>query len=444
MSSPVPNLKQAFIRGSFWTLVSMASTQALRFGKNLILTRLLFPEAYGVLSIVWAVQFALTMLSDAGFEQAAIRHARGEDPDFLNTVWTAKFIRDIGLFIIICIIAYPLSKIYGKPELAWLLPVADLAGIAGALTSTNIYTLKRNMQYKLLTYMEVSNEILMAVVTLTWAYFFPGYMALVGGSVIGVFYCCFYSHVFLPGIRNKFYWDKKAIIDLFHFGKWILMSSMVFLVYSQGDRIMLGGYLDSAILGVYAIALTMSEAVTNVLNRLNNSVVFPTLSKVAHSAPADMKRMLYRMRMGADALLIFPIGILLVVCEPLVKLLYDSRYHEAGWMLQLLCIRLLMVASLCSSDSCLLSLGHSKYSLAQNVSRATWVLVGIPVGMHFFGVKGAIGAVALTELPVFFVLWYGLAKNQILSVRHELRSFAAAFAGIACGLGLLQLIGRYS
>lgn len=443
MSSPAPNLKQAFIRGSFWTLVSMVATQSLRFGKNLVLTRLLFPEAYGVMSIVWAVMFALTMLSDAGFEQAAIRHPRGDQPDFLNTVWTARIIRDFGLFVLVCFICYPLSVLYGKPELAWLLPIANFSGVIGCFISTNIYSLKRQMQYRLLTYLEISNEILMSIITLLWAYFFPGYLALVGPTLIGTCYQLAYSHMVLPGMRNKFRWDPEAAKDLFHFGKWILMSSVIFLIYSQGDRMLLGRLLDSATLGIYSIALLMCESVSNVVNRLNTSVVFPTLSRVAHDGPAAIKKTLYRMRLGSDVLLIVPIGILFVISKELVSHLYDARYHEAGWMLRILCVRLLLTTSMCTSDSCLMAMGHSKYSLAQNICRACWILIGLPLGWHLFGIQGAIGAIATTELPVVIVLWYGLAKNNILSLRHEARTPVFAFVGVACGFGLLQLFSSY-
>lgn len=421
----------------------MGATQLMRFGKNLILTRLLFPEAYGVMSIVWSVLFALTMLSDAGFEQSAIRHKRGEEPDFLNTVWTAKIIRDIGLFIIICIICYPMSVLYEKPELFWLLPLAGSSGIMGAFNSTNIYTLKRHMQYKLLTYIEVTGEILMAIITLAWAYFYPGYLALLGGALFGSVFMLVCSHLVLPGIRNHFRWDKATAADLFHFGKWILLSSIIFLIYSQGDRMLLGGILDSATLGVYSVAVLMTEAVASVISRMNTSVVYPALSRVANSDRLVLKSTLYRMRLVFDGLFVLPIGILIVIGSEIVATIYDTRYAGAGWMLQFLCVRLLMVSCLCISDSCLLAMGHSKFALIFNTCRAIWILVGITAGWHFFGLTGAIAAVSLTELPVFFVIWYALSKHKLLSVMHELRSPLFAGAGLIIGYFLLQLKSHF-
>ena len=69
-----------------------------------------------------------------------------------------------------------------------------------------------------------------------------------------------------------------------------------------------------------------------------------------------------------------PIGVLMVIGGLLVNFLYDPRYHEAGWMLQILCVRLLLVSMLAPSSSSLFALGMTKYSLIQNACRATMIL----------------------------------------------------------------------
>lgn len=71
------SLKKSVLRGSAWTMVGVGASQAMRLGKSLILSRLLFPEAYGVMAIVWAVLYALEMLSDVGIAPAVIRSQRG-------------------------------------------------------------------------------------------------------------------------------------------------------------------------------------------------------------------------------------------------------------------------------------------------------------------------------------------------------------------------------
>ena len=119
-------LKKSVIKGSAWTLVGVGTGQAIRLGKSLILSRLLFPEAYGVMAIVWAVLYTLDMLSDVGISPGVIRSSRGNDPDFLNTAWTMKTIRGAVLCITACALAYPISVFYEQPDLAVFIAIAGL------------------------------------------------------------------------------------------------------------------------------------------------------------------------------------------------------------------------------------------------------------------------------------------------------------------------------
>lgn len=439
MTAKTQSLKKSVVQGASWTLVGVGAGQILRLGKSLILSRLLFPEAYGVMAIVWAVLYALDMLSDVGIAPGIIRSQRGDDPDFLNTAWTMKTIRGAVLAIVACAIAYPISIFYNQPVLAWLIPVAGLTTLIEGFCSTNIYSCQRNMVFKPVMLLDISIELVGLLVTLTWAYFYPSAWALLGGAVISRLFHVVASHILLPGIRNKFLWDPKAFNELLHFGKWIMFSSLVYLLYMQGDRMLLGKYLDTTLLGVYGIAIMLSESVNGVVVKLNDSVIYPALSRVVNSDEHRLQQVFYRARLGTDALMIVPIAVLMMIANEVVSTLYDSRYHAAGWMLQILCIRLLMMSILVSSASCLMALGHSRYAMIQNLCRVTWLFIGIPIAWPMFGMHGVVWVISLTELPVLVLLWSGMRKYQILSITHELRSFLFVAAGILLGYGLLQL-----
>jgi len=46
------SVKQLAVRGAVWTIASYGLSQVLRLGSNLILTRLLVPEMFGLMSLV--------------------------------------------------------------------------------------------------------------------------------------------------------------------------------------------------------------------------------------------------------------------------------------------------------------------------------------------------------------------------------------------------------
>ena len=416
-------------------MLGMGASQLLRFGKSLVLTRLLFPEAYGLMAIVWSVSFGMVMLSDAGLSAAALRHKRGGEEDFLNTIWTMKIVRGVLFFLAMTAVAYPVSKFYAMPDLFWLIPIAGFAHMLEGFASTNIYVMQRNMVYGRLTILEFANDILGLVVILTWAYFFPGVAALIGSVVVCAFFQVYYSHALVPGNRNKLRWDPTVATEVFHFGKWVLLSSCIYLVYSQGDRMMLGKYLSASQLGVYSIAIMLSEVVSGVMGKINSNVMYPALSNVVNKERDRLAKVFYKTRLLTDGLLVIPIAVLMLIGQQLIGMLYDSRYQDAGWMLQILCVRLLMSAILTSSESCLMALGKPKYSVVQNSLRASMILFGVPIGWAYAEMRGVVWAVALTEVPVLFLLWYGMYKNRVFSIWHELRS--VGFAGLGAIMGYL-------
>src|SRR5215831_13914608 len=91
--TPSPNrisLKQRVLNAGTWSLAGYGLNQAIRFGTNLLATRLLVPEMFGVMAIANLVMVGLAMFSDFGLKLNIIQSKRGNDPAFLNTAWVAQ------------------------------------------------------------------------------------------------------------------------------------------------------------------------------------------------------------------------------------------------------------------------------------------------------------------------------------------------------------------
>jgi len=54
------------LRSASWLLLGYGGSQALRLASNLILTRLLFPEAFGLMALVSVITVGLALFSDIG------------------------------------------------------------------------------------------------------------------------------------------------------------------------------------------------------------------------------------------------------------------------------------------------------------------------------------------------------------------------------------------
>jgi len=439
MSAQKYSLKALVLRGSAWTIFGHGTSTLIRLASSLILTRLLVPEVYGVMSLIWMVLYGLQMFSDVGLGPAIIRDKRGDEPDFLNTAWTVQVIRGVVLWGGACLIAWPIAAFYDQPQLVQLIPAAGLTALISGFASTSLHTSRRRMDFKRLILLELSAQIIGFVVTLLWARVHPTPWAIVAGTLSMSLFNALASHVFLPGIRNTFRLERSSLKVLLGFGKWIFLASIFSFLASQTDRILLGYYVDMAQLGIYYVAMTVGVGAHVLAVKIVSTVMLPAYSKVLQTQAHRLRDAVYRSRLGLDALLILPVGALMVLSNSVIEFLYDPRYHEAGWMLQIICVRVLMTPSLTNSETCLIALGRSKYTFVQNVCRSIWMLVCIPLGWSLAGMQGIIWAVALSELPVMAVLWTGLIRNKMFLPIAELRSVLFAAVGAALGYGIKHL-----
>ena len=116
--------------------------------------------------------------------------------------------------------------------------------------------------------------------------------------------------------------------------------------------------VDSTTLGVYSIAFTFYGSVARqILGKLIGDVSYSAFSEVERERSMHLKRDLYRFHMITAAFAYLCAGGLIDFGHTLISLLYDHRYAQAGWMLQVLAVGLVAVpltspCTLCSRAAC--------------------------------------------------------------------------------------------
>ena len=94
-------------------------------------------------------------------------------PHFLNTAFTTNVFRGLLLWVVSCVIAYPMANFYHQPALAQLLPATGLTALVHGFVSTAMYTRRRHMDFKRLAILDLANETVTFAVLVIWAYFYP-------------------------------------------------------------------------------------------------------------------------------------------------------------------------------------------------------------------------------------------------------------------------------
>lgn len=436
----IASLKKRALKASAGELIGFAGAQALRFVSTIILSRLLFPEAFGLAALVTVFTQGLMMLSDVGIQQSVVQNERGDDPRFLNTAWTMQAVRGLLLWVVSCAMAWPMSVIYGEPELLWLLPVGTFSVVILGVSSTSFHTLRRRLAVGRLVRIELAAQAFGLAVVVPWAYFHPSVWAIVAGGLASAVFRAVAGHFVDVGYRNRFEWDPTAQRAIFSFGKWIFGSSALSFVSRQGDRLLLGHYLGMAALGVYTIAVFLSEALGTAVTRITQGVLFPLFSQIQREDSARLSELYYQARLRLDVFGLIPIGAMVVLSQTVIDIIYDPRYQEAGWMLQALCIRVAMGIVLVPLETCLSSIGHARYGFYQNIGRSLWIVIGIPLAWSRFGVAGVVWVTATSEVPVLFILWRAFHRLKLLRPSREVLAVGIFTAGIALGYVVDQAV----
>lgn len=446
------------VRASVWTMGGYATSQALRFGGNLVLTRLLFPAVFGQMALVFIFIQGLQMFSDVGTGPAIVQNSRGDEPTFLNTAWTIQVVRGALLWIFSCLIAWPVSSLYGEASLRWLLPAAGLTALIAGLESTAVHQVQRHLRLERLTILDVTAQAVGLAVTVLLAFwhraaFGPNdptaVWAIIGGTLVSSLTRLALSHTYLEGVRNRLCLDRESARRLFTFGRWIFVSTLLTFLAGQSDRLIFGKMIPMEILGVYSIALMLATLPTQAVLKLGTSVVFPAYSRLA--SRDDFKVLFWRVRLpllvGGAALVTG-----LVAAGPfLVGLIYDPRYAQAGWILQFLAAAAWFQILEVTNGAALLAKGHARWIAAGSAAKVTGMVLLIPVGFHVDAFRGAlVGMVAaealkyatvalgagLAGLPGFgrdLLLTFGVAATSALGVLAA-RGLVDAGSGYLPGL----------
>lgn len=362
----------------------------MRLGSNLILTRLLFPEAFGMMALVQVVLSAAAMFSDFGIRGSIVQDARGADPDFLNTAWTLQILRGVVLCAAVFLMAEPVAAFYETPQLAELLQISALVPALQGFNSTKLALANRTIQLGRVTALTLSAQICSIVVMIVLAWWLQSVLALVIGGVFGAALLAILSHAILKGERNRLAFDHDSARRLFGFGKFVFLSTLAGFFINQGDKLVLGKFVSLEDLAIYNIGFMLAGMPLMLALTLSDRVVFPLYARRPPAANADNRRKINKARILLSAGLIGIAGLLALIGDPLIRLLYDARYQQAGAVVTLISLAMLPRLITVSYERMPLASGHSGRFAVMTITRSLVQLALMVFGVMHFGVLGAI------------------------------------------------------
>lgn len=206
-------------------------------------------------------------------------------------------------------------------------------------------------------------------------------------------------------IINKFDLDFSKFKFSFSLAKslfsksWLLIFSSIFgVIYLKMDQVMLKWFKDSAEVGIYSVAVSLSE-IWYFIPGIIVTTFTPRLISIRKKNKNTFKK---KLQTGYDFLFLiaFSVSILIsLMAHPVINLLYGSEFSESAYILQIHIWSGIFIFMRTLFSKWIIMENLFKYSL---YTHAIGAIVNIVLNIFFIPYYGAIGAAIATLISYAF------------------------------------------
>jgi len=272
------NISRKVVRGGLWMFALHIVDRLFNFVRTIVLARLLMPKDFGLFGIGLIAIMTLTTFSKTGFHGALIQK-KDDIKDYLDTAWTVHMIRGVILTLILFLTAPYISSFFNEPSATPLLRVLALSELFVGITNPGVMYFERDLVFQKLFIYEISGTIFDIVVSIVLAFMLRNVWALVYGLLARRLIQLVLSFLIVPQkIRLRL--DVVRFKELFDFGKYIFLSSILNFLLIHGSQAFVGKVLGAVTLGFYVLAFRISDLPTREVITIVDRVTFPAYSKV--------------------------------------------------------------------------------------------------------------------------------------------------------------------
>jgi len=391
--------------------------QSMRLISNLIMTRILAPEVFGLMAIVNLALQALNMLSDVGISQSVIRSER-EDAVYLRTAWSLQVVRGGVLWIMTVVLAWPVSQYYDEPTLLLILPCSGTMALFMGLNSIAILQYRKHLKYKKLVILDSIAAILGLVVMVALGLIYGSIWALVIGGVLSTLAMTFFGYHFFENIKHSFCWNKEVVHELYHFGKWVFLSTVLTFFVGQYDKLALGKLADMHSLGLYSIAMVWAGLPVMVVSQLSNKIFYPVVNELYRGKELVK---ITEIRNSLVTLSVVVCIFMMAIGHLLINVLYEAEYKQSGGLVSVLAVLALFQIIENINTNLLLTVGRPKDKIISQITGILILVVLISPAYSQFGMTGIAFLASISMMFRAYILNFQLLKDKINTLAFDFK-----------------------
>jgi PST family polysaccharide transporter len=387
---------RAALRGGAMALAARLTNALIQIGTVLSLARLLTPEDYGLVGMVTAITGFAPLLVDLGSRDAIVQRSTLKETEVSALFWISLSVGTV-IAVIMAACGPMISGFYNEPRLTPIVVVCSSTFVISALMAQHYALMRRAMMFREIGVVEVTANLLGAVLAIVLALVGFSYWALVIRplavailTTAGIWMYCRW----VPS-RGEF---TSGVKEMLRFGLNLIGFTMTDFVAKSTDRVAIGYRLGAASLGFYQNALFVYDNLLEIIVFQLHGVGAASLSKLRHDL-VELKRLWAKALTMVTFFSMPAFGLLAVTGSDLVRILLGSRWAVAGSLLSILALRGI-------PHSVERTLGWLHVSAGRTDRWMRWGIVAtiIQLAALFFGLPYGPKGVAIAYVLVTYVI----------------------------------------
>lgn len=430
-------LKKQVVQGVGWSIGGAFASIAINLFTKVILARLLFPGDFGLFAMVFIIIAFLNLFSGLGISSTLI-YKNTDDEKTINTAFVFAIIIGIVLTVLCYISSNFVADFFKQPDLVPMIQIMSFVMIFDSLANFFYGIIIKELKFREKTIAEVCVILFYGIAVIGLAYLGLGVWSMVYAYVFQHFFLLVFLWAFCQK-KLKFSINYTLTKEIFHFGKYITLSSLLAWAITSVDNILIGRKLGDEKLGYYSFGFNIATLPMLWITHIITSVCSPVYAKLKHDAQLLQKA--YEKSLEWSMIFIFPISFgILLLADIFVEVVFSPKWMPMVPILRILAVYSIL-RSVCNICGYMLdSVGKPKVaSMLVLVELFILCLIIYPAFL-FFNVLGVAAAVVLARgisMILHLRAVHTVVKNTIKSYFQLLSK--KAYATVIMGVCILLL-----
>jgi O-antigen/teichoic acid export membrane protein len=269
--------KSRIFGGSVWMVAMRWAIRLIGLVNTLVIVRILAPADFGIIAIAMIIMGLISVFAETGQRLAIIRHPN-VTRELLDSAFTIQILVNLTLGALV-FSAAPLAESYFRePRAVDVVRLLALAPVIAGFENIGTVAFRRELNFAKEFRYGIYQKLGSATLSISLAIIIGNYWALAIAILAGQLFSLALGYVMHP---YRPWFSLRKVREIWGFSFWMLAGHVALYAQNSVDQIAVGGVVDSADLGKYAVAIDISAMPTEEMVGPATRALYPTFSRIA-------------------------------------------------------------------------------------------------------------------------------------------------------------------